>query len=338
MTTALPYRERPEWADVTPVPLNEGPRPFAPILFSKEYQEAFEYFTAVTQANEISQRAFDLTTHLVTLNPGLYSAWYFRQQLIEELKLDLHKELEFVTGRLLETPKNYQMWNHRQYIISKLGDYSKEKELMDHVLEIDAKNYHVWVYRQWLVAHFGLWDGELECVNDLLTKDVRNNSAWSYRYFLLYGSAAANAPIGADEPNGPQRTLAVDDDEEFQFVCDQILRAPSNESPWVYLRGVLRHLAQRAKVPAIQTPAAVKAVCERLVKGQSQSPHLYGFLVDEAEAHNDWTGVRDTCLHLEEVVDKTRRRYWAMRRQVAERALAAAAPGNIAPTATAQVS
>lgn len=52
-------------------------------------EEVMKYFRAVFHKNEISQRAFDLTTEVIKYNPGNYSAWFYRRRLLDELKLPL---------------------------------------------------------------------------------------------------------------------------------------------------------------------------------------------------------------------------------------------------------
>ena len=36
-----------------------------------------DYFRAVFHKREISYRSYDLTTEVIKINPGNYSAWYF---------------------------------------------------------------------------------------------------------------------------------------------------------------------------------------------------------------------------------------------------------------------
>ena len=103
----------------------------------------------------------------------------------------------------------------------------------------DAKNYHVWSYRQWLVRHFSLWDTELPYIETLLTADVRNNSAWNHRYFVLFGRGTdPTSGKGMDEVGN-----IVDEDlldKEVEYAKAKIRLAPQNQSPWNYLRGLLR--------------------------------------------------------------------------------------------------
>ncbi len=105
------------------------------------------------------------------------------------LKTDLGQELEFIRQVTSESPKNYQLWQHRQLVLQRLsapeiGEADLE-ETRD-VLREDAKNIHCWQYRQWLIEFFHLdRSGELQFVDVLLKEDVYNNSAWNHRAFLL---------------------------------------------------------------------------------------------------------------------------------------------------------
>ena len=75
------------------------------------------YFRAIYHKQEISKRAFDLTTETIMMNPGNYTAWYFRRKLIDELKLPLADEIEYLNSVGLDLEKNYQIWHHRRCIM-----------------------------------------------------------------------------------------------------------------------------------------------------------------------------------------------------------------------------
>ena len=86
----------------------------------------------------------------------------------------------------------------------------------------------------WLVERFKLWKGEFEFVESLLDEEVYNNSAWSYRYFLVMKTSEK---FDADLVK-----------QEIKYVMEKRLPTNlSNESPWVYLRGMLATSQEEAK-------------------------------------------------------------------------------------------
>lgn len=153
----------------------------------------------------------------------------YRAETINVLSSDLHAEIEWLNEVALKYIKNYQIWHHRQLIISRLDSADGEFDFLAEMFDKDAKNYHVWSYRQWLVKKFNLWDaGELDECERHLHHDIRNNSAWNHRWFVVFGRLEGK-PIGGETWN-----------REVAFVSDAIKKAPQNESPWNYLRGLLR--------------------------------------------------------------------------------------------------
>lgn len=225
------YEDDPAWADVVPLPTDEGgSNPLAAIAYTEDYEETMSYLRAVMAANEFSQRALDLTEDLIDMNPAHYTVWLFRAQCLFATNADLKAELQWLNETALENQKNYQIWHHRNLIVDKLDSCEGEADFVAQMFEKDAKNYHVWSYRQWLVGRFGLWDeGELEFTEALIEKDVRNNSAWNHRWYVINGKKGA---AGVKDEAIRQR--------EIDFAKAAITKAPQNECPWNYLRAVTK--------------------------------------------------------------------------------------------------
>jgi protein farnesyltransferase/geranylgeranyltransferase type-1 subunit alpha len=88
---------------------------------------------------------------------GNYTAWHYRRFLIDELKLPLIEEMDYLRKIGPEYEKNYQIWHHRRCIsevLSDPDDLKKEKSFLQEIFKSDAKNYHAWSYRIWLVERF----------------------------------------------------------------------------------------------------------------------------------------------------------------------------------------
>ncbi|WPH03745.1 Hypothetical protein R9X50_00662800 [Acrodontium crateriforme] len=227
------YFEDPAWADITPLPLEDGgPNALAQIAYSAEYDELMQYLRAVMAANEYSPRVLALTEDLIELNPAHYTVWLYRFQCLVALQSDLQRELAWLNETALVHLKNYQIWHHRNLIVDRLGSSEGEARFVERMFERDAKNYHVWSYRQWLVTRFDLWEqGELEFTERMIESDVRNNSAWNHRWFIVNGREEQGVP-GVSDPAIRAR--------EIQFAQEAIGKAPHNESPWNYMRGIAR--------------------------------------------------------------------------------------------------
>ncbi|KAF9425381.1 CAAX geranylgeranyltransferase alpha subunit [Entomortierella beljakovae] len=191
----VPFYETPEWADVVPVPQDDGPNPLVPIAYTKEYSTTMNYFRAICKSQEQSERALALTKIVIELSPSHYTVWHYRQKLLKALKKDFSEELEWILWMSNEHPKSYQIWHHRQVIVEHISagllpsslesetlktassltmtptipyndlPESQQKIARDAVnveltfiassLAEDSKNYHAWSYRQWVLSHFG---------------------------------------------------------------------------------------------------------------------------------------------------------------------------------------
>ncbi|KAI9814124.1 MAG: CAAX geranylgeranyltransferase alpha subunit [Thelocarpon impressellum] len=307
------YSEDPAWADVDPIPQDDGgPNPLAAIAYTDEYSEAMAYLRAVMAEDELSERALELTKHIISLNPAHYTVWLYRARTLLALDKDLREEIGWLNTIALRYEKNYQIWHHRQGIVERLGDPSGEEAFIAQMFEKDAKNYHVWSYRQWLVRHFSLWDSELPTIEGLLESDVRNNSAWNHRYYVVFGR---------DEVASEEEV-----EREVQYAMEAICIAPQNQSPWNYLRGVLRQAGKPLSTIRVFTSEFADLARPEEVR----SSHALDVLADiyaEAGTRGDAEAALDL---LAQKYDPVRANYWNYKKR-----LLGASGGSSTPIATA---
>ncbi|KAL8960964.1 MAG: hypothetical protein Q9193_002408 [Seirophora villosa] len=314
------YSESEEWADVVPIPQNEGgPNPLAAIAYSEEYREAMEYLRAVMASDEKSERVLELTEHIISMNPAHYTVWLYRANTLFELqkrtqsdlKEDILEELRWLDGVSLRHLKNYQIWHHRQTLMSHLSSLpSTELSFLARMFAKDAKNYHVWSYRQRLVRHFSLWDTELPYIETLLAADVRNNSAWNHRWFVLFGQHVdPSSGKGMDEVGN-----IIDEDlidKEVEYTQAKIRLAPQNQSPWNYLRGLLRKRGSLLECKGFAEEFVGDV--DRDGKG-CRSSHALDFLADCWAEEKEAAKAGKALELLAKRFDPIRKNYWNYRR------------------------
>ena len=231
------------------------------IAYTDEFVDVFNYFRAVLKANEISERALELSESAALLNPANYTVWFYRRLLIRELNEDLRDELSFITEVINENPKNYQVWQHRKCIVDAIGDASDELEFTRSILKKDSKNYHAWQYRQYIIKQYNMWNGELDYINELLKTDVKNNSAWNQRYFYFNNTADLSTDVNLIR-------------KEIAFCQEKINLIVDNESVWNYVRGLFKQNSQ-----CIDEFAKFCLQLNSTLKEDEKSPLLLAFLV-----------------------------------------------------------
>jgi protein farnesyltransferase/geranylgeranyltransferase type-1 subunit alpha len=319
------YSSSPTWADITPIPLDEGPGPgpaLATIAYPEKYSEAMSYLRAVMSQNECSDRCLDLTEDIISMNPAHYTVWLYRGKILRELNKDVYAELRWLEAVSFKHLKNYQIWHHRQVLMSSLPTMPPgEIPFLTRILALDAKNYHVWSYRQWLCTHFASSvlssSAELASTEALIREDVRNNSAWNHRYFLCFG--ADELRLGTEEA----RKVADEDliDREVEYTKAKIRLAPQNQSPWNYLKGVLRRGGR-----SMTEEQEFAAEFVRDVNGEDvRSSHAVDWLAECFAELGENERAKEYLQALGRKWDPIRKNYWDYRAQQLDRAVAAGA-------------
>lgn len=287
------------------------------------------YLRAVMAVDEHTPRCLRLTDNIIDMNPAHYTVWLYRFDIVKALGIPMRVELEWLDEVSAEHSKNYQVWHYRQQLIDLhypaiQSDQRAitELALAEHsfimrMLSRDSKNYHVWSYRQYIVRKLRQWDSseELASVEAMLDNDVRNNSAWSHRFFLLFsrpGSSTPDCPSTEHDPNVPAELI----DREISFAQKIIKRAPQNQSPWNYLRGVLAKGGRPLGIVRAFVETFVENLGQDEEKEVVRSSHSLDLLADiykEAEEKEK----ADLCLRrLSEKWDPIREGYWAYRRRI----------------------
>ena len=235
--------------------------------------------------------------------------------MLLELSKPLDDEVAWLNEMARAHLKNYQIWHHRQTVVDRRGSCEGEMDSLREILSLDDKNYHVWSYRQWLVRRFGLWDeDEVEDMDVMLADDVRNNSAWNHRWFVIFGNEERkpmdDAVIVEREIECVRRRACTEASllthAAARYAKSAIHRAPQNQSPWNYLRGLQRS----ARLP----PTALKAFALEFASldrpDDVTSSHALEVLADSYAAEGDTekaTKAFDLLIHR---FDPVRARYW----------------------------
>lgn len=309
------YSNSPQWADITPIPTDEGgPNPLAAIAYPEEYGELMSYLRAIMAKCEYSERVLELTEDLIDMNPAHYTVWLYRAKVLFHINYDLQKELEWLNETALQHQKNYQIWHHRNLIVDKLDSVHGEQEFVEKMFEADGKNYHVWSYRQWLVRRFNLWEGqgELEFTERMMARDIRNNSAWNHRWYVVNGRENEGIPGITD---------AAIRAREIKFAQDAIAKAPQNQSPWNYLRGIVRKSGggggDGLKLSSLKSFAEEYA---NLSKPEGiRSSHALDLLADVlAEEKDGQQQAKEALDLLATRYDPIRKNYWEYRKSLLE--------------------
>ncbi|CAD6586525.1 MAG: CAAX geranylgeranyltransferase alpha subunit [Alectoria sarmentosa] len=308
------YSDSDEWEDIVPIPQDDGGlNPLAAIAYTEEYSEAMSYLRAAMAEDEKSDRALSLTEDIIRMNPAHYTVWLYRADMLFTLQKDLLQELEWLTAISLKHIKNFQIWHHRQVVMSHIPTLPPtETAFLARMFAKDAKNYHVWSYRQWLVRHFSLWDSELPYVETLLQYDVRNNSAWNHRWFIVFARYTDPKQHSIKKGDANSEIPLEIMRREIEYTKTGISTAPQNQSPWNYLRGVLKNKG----MGLVELKGFAEQYADLEKEDEVRSSHALDFLADVyAEEEHKERSAKALEL-LARRYDPIRKNYWDYRRSL----------------------
>lgn len=171
------------FADVTPIPQNDGPHPVCVIDYKDDFVKAYDLMRAILKANE--QSGTSLMMVLNTLYYALVVCLISHAFASLYLLYDLDRALELSALCLQFNPANYTVWHFRRRCLLALNDEKLSPQVLEQDLELAAslggsnpKNYQIWYHRRALLEACGLEEDlagkELEYVATVLTEDAKN--------------------------------------------------------------------------------------------------------------------------------------------------------------------
>ena len=204
--------------------------------------------------------ALQQTTHVLTLNPELYTVWNYRREILLHLwaapsptatSSDVFASLRD-PGPSSSSTSNQGEASHKHQLLQ------DDLMLTEHALRAHPKVYWIWNHRTWCLhalATQAAWETELSLVDRMLQLDPRNFHGWNYRRYI---TAQLERDTDADElafalrkiennfsnysawhqrskllPRTRTRGLGQD---EFELVKQAMYTDPEDQSVWIYHR------------------------------------------------------------------------------------------------------
>lgn len=289
------------WSDVAFNPLERAEITIIP--YSEEFAWTYGLLFAARQLGESSPRALDLCSRAILLNPSDVTAWTYRHVIVTKMcaamcgvegrhtdasmKL-LESEFAYVERLAKTSPKNYQLWEHRRFLVClATRNPNDEGSFVNAVLEEDEKNYHAWSHRAWLLNTSGIdLHAQLEDAQKLIETDVRNNSAWSFRWNVT-------------------DILERHDMDEMNWALTQMRIAPRNESVWNYIAALVKE--------HVGVDEAASAANDVLEKDHANVPARRHLVLYEG------VSLSDKLAHCEKLAtrfDSERYKYWCWKAEI----------------------
>lgn len=162
------------------------------------YKNVEDQFFSFRKSNVVTIEALDLTTHLLRMNPELYTSWNYRRKILQsifdqaddevsnqnrEKKEQVGQKDFFASARIDQEPgplsKPFVVKQSEKRQISLLEE---ELDLTIEVLRMHPKVYWIWNHRKWCLKKLpcqdesatAKWMQEIQMVNKMLEMDARN--------------------------------------------------------------------------------------------------------------------------------------------------------------------
>ena len=228
--------------------MNKDFKPILALELPDEYKIPLNTLLSAVEHQDLTPELLNISEEVLTLNPSNHIIWNLRKTLIQKFNHSFDEERIFLDQLFDDEIKNYQLWNHRRWLVTTSNDDSKEKEFIEKILSADLKNIHCWTYRMFCVKHFN-WDHteELRFAELCLEDDIRNNSAWSYR-----------------------SNFVEKDEKEVSYVIQAINTDSENESAWNWLAFLLENNKKFLEIEE------VKEFIEKFVDPKSDVFSVFG--------------------------------------------------------------
>jgi geranylgeranyl transferase type-2 subunit alpha len=173
----------------------------------------------------------------------------------------IQSELQFTIPLLLEFPKCYWIWNHRDYMLSLAISrlpvvvarqiWMAELGLVSKMLTKDRRNFHAWGYRRRVVTQLeapelegtSMVESEFAYTTKKIRDDLSNFSAWHNRSQLVLRLLDER---GADD-QARKRLL----EEELDLVREGLNVGPEDQSLWYYHQFLMSHLLDHTGKPTM---------------------------------------------------------------------------------------
>ncbi|KAM7533761.1 hypothetical protein Aperf_G00000108304 [Anoplocephala perfoliata] len=134
-------------------------------------------------------------TFLLLFSPSCLTFWHRRKQLVVDQKLSISDELSITRLILSRFPRSTETLQHRHWVLNRLSSeefeslFSEEVEFCELLGDKHRCNYMVWQHRRWLLEKMGvsskLLQSELGKMDEWNFQHPLDISGWCYRAFLL---------------------------------------------------------------------------------------------------------------------------------------------------------